>query len=392
IINIINLKKQIENIVYCIKEDFCKKNKEYNTKFIFICDSLRYKDVFKLGKMDKLKKRAERGIIIKNAFTHVPYTTGSLLTLFTGKKYLDDGIYNISTLPDNIEIFKEVDRLNYDFKYLGCRTRLFSNKYSINNTNTNMSQIMWLGLCNALKSQKNTLYCLHFMESHSPYFSGKNRKKLVEIAPYWLTNVDDAKIEEEQNIDSLKYMDEQIDFFMNLIGDESQVILFSDHGSIIQNDKITNQDNFYCDDYIRIPYVILNSPLNYLYNNFFSHLDTKNLIINFIRNKNLFDGIDTRKYIEVNRDFTYNDHFLNVTKQNGKLDLGRAFKCFRNQNYKLIKFYDGTKKYYNVPEEKELEGSSIEKFKEIESKFNLNFPKWDSEKYKIAKKFYNIGE
>lgn len=387
-----DLQNKIINIIDSMKNDFLEKNKKFKTKFILICDSLRYRDVYELNNMKKLKQRAEKGIIIKNAFTHVPYTTGSLMTLFTGREYLDDNIYNETTLSDDEEIFKEIDRLDYDFKYSGCRTRLFSNKYSIPNTNTNMSQMMWNGLCKVLNSDKNTLYCFHFMESHTPFFCGVNREKLIEFSPFWLGKIDinDIKNEKVQHNNSLKYMDEQIDFFMDIIGDKSEVILFADHGFIIQSDKLMDENTYYCDDCIRIPYMVLNTKQNYVYNDLFSHLDTKNFIINFLNDIDLFYKIKKREYIEANRDFTYNEECLEAAKKNKLLDLGKAFKCFRTQDYKLVVFSDGSEKYYSICEGKECEHFDSSKVTYIKNMVNLKFPMWDCEKYKSAIKFYKI--
>ena len=384
------LKEKTEYILLKLKEAYDKKNKSTNTAFILICDALRYKDIFDKNKMHYLKERASKGIILKNAFTHVPYTTGSLLPLFTGKKYLDDGMYDKTIINEDEDLFKELNRLNYRFKYAGCRTRLFKEKYIIPNSNTNISEIIWKGLCDTLDNNiNNTLCCLHFLESHQPFFCGVNEKRLQNIKPFWLGEIEDSGLEEFQHNSALNYVDKQIKFFMNIIGNNTKVILFSDHGTIIQNDKNIKDNNYYCEDYIHIPYIILNTNQNYEYIPLFSHLDTKDLIINLINNRNLFYGINKREYIEVDRDFTYSEYNLKIAKELNDYESGRAFKCFRTEKNKLVLFYDYTKKYYYVKNDNEEEVNYIYNT-DINNLDSISFPKWDSEKYINARNFYKI--
>ncbi|MBU5488412.1 alkaline phosphatase family protein [Clostridium sp. MSJ-8] len=388
--NIIVLKEKIESILNEIKFEFIRKNTNTNSVFMLICDALRYKDVFDGNKMKYVKKRASNGVIIKNAFTHVPYTTGSLLTLFTGKKYLDDDVYDKNLIDEDEDLFKEIKKLNYEFKYAGCRTRLFKEENIINKSNSNISEIIWRGLCNALNSDTNTLYCLHFLESHQPFFSGVNKKRLKKIPAFWLDTIEDVDLEEFQHNEALKYIDSQIEFFMNIVGDETRVILFSDHGAIIQNDKNIKDNNYYCEDYIHIPYIVLNINKKYEYTPLFSHLDTKDLIINLINNRDVFEGINQRDYVEVDRDFTYAEYNLNVAKKRNDYDSGRAFKCFRTEKYKAVLFYDYTKKYYCIYDNNEDEINELDDKEILNNLKNSTFPSWKSEKYKNTRKFYNI--
>ena len=363
---------------------------------IFLIDSLRWKDIYKNNDMEFIKKISKQSINCHNAYTHVPYTTMSILSILTEKKLFESDLVNESLPIKKQGIFNRVDKLNYKFKYYGNHNHFFEESMYSKNEINNMPYLFWRYICDNYENDKNyaNISIMHIFEAHYPYISGNHSKRPITWGMYGgkILSEDEILVRRQQRKETLKYIDEQFKYYHNIISSNTSLIITSDHGNLIEGDISSNNDNFYIDDVIKIPYIISDNNIHVEdENRLISHLDTSQIICNLIKCKNPFDGIKEKEFVEVNRDFTYSKFHIEKLEKLNKLYLGRAYKCFRSNTEKYVALYGGEELFYIMPNE-DINLINNDEYKnrieEIRLKVNNKLPDFKEEKYKYSREVY----
>lgn len=390
-----SLRNKLDIFINNIKTEISKR--ETKNGLIFLIDALRWKDIYKSDDMKYIKNIGEMSINCHNAYTHVPYTTMSILSIITEKKLFESDLVNENLPIKDQGIFNRIDTLEYKFKYYGNQVQFFEEcMYSKCDIHT-MPYLFWNYICDNYESNQGNpnISIIHIMEAHDPYIGGnhKNRPKKWDSYASTLLSEDDVLMKNKQRKESLKYIDEQLQYYHNFFNKNTSLIITSDHGNLVEGDLSNNNDNLYTDDVIKIPYIISDNNLimkeEY---RLVSHLDTSKIICNLMQNKDPFKNIEEKELVEINRDFTYSKFHIEKIDRMNKLYLGRAYKCFRSKKEKYVVLSDGEELFYIMPNEddnliNEYKYQSI--IKEIREEINNKLPDFKGERYKYAIEVYD---
>lgn len=390
--------KSLRNKLDIFINDIKSKINKQDTKngLIFLIDALRWKDIYKNDDMKFIKKISEKSINCHNAYTHVPYTTMSILSMITEKKLFESDLVNERLPIKNQGIFNRLNKLNYKFKYYGTQVSLFEESMYSKNEINNMPYLFWKYICDSYEegNKNSNISIIHILEAHHPYIAGNHNKRPVRLGMYAgkIMSEDEISMRNQQRKEALKYIDEQFKYYHNIINPNTSLIITSDHGNIIEGDISSNNDNYYIDDVIKIPYIISdNNIFKSDENRLISHLDTSKIICNLIKCKKPFEGIEEKEFIEVNRDFTYSKFHIEKLEKVDKLYLGNAYKCFRSKTEKYVTLYGGEELFYIMPNEDTNvidKGEYKHRIEEIRLKVNSKLPDFKEEKYKYSRDVY----
>lgn len=387
-----SLRNKLDVFINNIKTEISKQ--EAKNGLIFLIDALRWRDIYKSNDMKFIKNISEKSINCNNAYTHVSYTTMSILSMITEKKLFEADLVNKNLPIKNEGIFDRLNALNYKFKYYGNQVQFFEeSRYSKCDIN-NIPYLFWKYICDNYNQNSANVSIIHVMEAHTPYIAGNHNDRPEKWEPYAsrLLSEDEVLMKNQQRKEALKYIDEQLKYYYNIINKNTSLIITSDHGNLIEGEISNNNDNLYTDDVINIPYIISDHNLIMKEEDrLISHLDTSKIICNLIQNKDPFEDIEEKELVEVDRDFTYSKFHIEKIDKMNKLYLGRAYKCFRSKKEKYVVLSDGQELFYIMPDEdKNLINEDRYKFRieEIKSKIDSKLPDFKDERYKYAREVY----
>jgi len=212
-------------------DDLLKKAKErirarkQDAVLIYLIDGLSEKTA---EHTNYIKAFTEDSFCFERAFTQYAYTTASLTALFTGKNLIEDAAYETAVFNEhNSPFIQIVTQKGYTFECFLSIDKKPLNEVTVNAIQ-NMSSGMWQIITRLSMTDEKCVYYAHFMEAHLPYDNGFG----TGITQYdfftsdqWPTFV---KITTE--LQAVHYIDEQFNFFDEIVGNLSAKILMSDHG------------------------------------------------------------------------------------------------------------------------------------------------------------------
>ena len=240
--------------------------------------------------MKFIKHISEKGINCNKAYTHVPYTSMSILSMITEKKLFDDNLINEKFPIQNQGILTKINKLNYRFKYYGNQVQFFTKEFCNESNHNNISQLLWDYVCDTYENSRN-ISIIHIMEAHSPYIAGRRKDRPIDFEQYASSHLtkNEISMKKQQRSEALEYVDEQLKYYFNFIDKKTSLIITSDHGNILEYDINNKNDNFYIEDLINIPYIILDDSVSpKKEERLISHLDTSKIICNLIQKINHF--------------------------------------------------------------------------------------------------------
>ncbi len=207
-------------------------------------DALPYTN---LNNMPYVEKEIKKGIWFSNMYCVVPYTSGAMQTLFTGKLLIDDKIFLLRQEQENYKktiLYKELEKSGYDFQYIGGHFSLgifrqekedwekeFSRSLPINTPST-LYQYKLLQLL--VQAKKKTFFIVHSLgETHANYMNPIDIKMVplkYDIHPCYHGGSRQPHYEEQIKQSQL-YLDEQLEYYGKYYEDVKCRIYMSDHGS-----------------------------------------------------------------------------------------------------------------------------------------------------------------
>lgn len=188
-----------------------------------------------------LKNISNKSICMVNSYSTAPVTYESLYSIITGNLPFEGKVYDTKFIF-NIEqfaFFKKALEENYyikyytdeafDFFYSNKRLETYYKKY--------LPEIIWEILQQMCVDDKNTLHFAYALkELHVPFlcgcFSQKPTRTLFSRMGLEGENGNwhDIKV---QFADCLKYFDEELENFFAMLGNDTMMILFSDHSHVV---------------------------------------------------------------------------------------------------------------------------------------------------------------
>lgn len=384
------LYKELNEFNIHIKKQLWKiKNKNL---LMILVDSLRWKDIFEYDNMKYVKSISRKSLNLTNAYTHVPYTSMSILSMITGKKMFDDNLMNIKMPINSPNILNDINNTDYKFKYYGNQLQLFTQEFCNQSYDTNISQLLWDYICDSYEGKNGqNISIVHIMEVHAPHICGNHKYKPIDFGGYASSHLTDYEvfIQKIQYNETLDYVDKQLKYYCDLINDETTLIITSDHGMTLEWDIKSKNDNQFIEDFTHIPYIILEKNMSpKVERRLISHIDSHKIIYNLIHKKPIFYKVQKREFIEINKDFAYSKILLENLSKLNKMHIARAFKCFRSETEKYVVYYDGTEEFYILPnEDNNLIGDIKYKkrVEEIKLMVNSKLPNFNEERFKYAR-------
>lgn len=369
-----------------------------NSVLVVLLDALRYRDVIPEYMPYLSALCCERGVAFTRAYCHAPYTHMSLASIFKQEKLLDDKLYLTSNV-DDVDFFKSLDAQDGEFYYYGPETQFFNREHLGPPSNETAPDYFWNYL-NGRLAQGETLDLsfLHCEETHAPFMCGEHSvyPKLYDV--YCREITEDPAHQFAQYVDTLRYLDGQLAFWLPLLLDTTDVMVFSDHGYIFDYDLAARRKHYFIEDTAHIPYLIIRKQgAPQVSDRMISHLDTLDIMMNLAKGvHDPLEGLPVRTFVEVDRDFTYSLRDLGLMDSIGCMYLGAAFKCWIfDDGIKYIRYFNGEEELYRLPDEKRnlvQEGSGYEsRLEEIRLSVNLSFPDWSEDRWGYAREAFSVG-
>lgn len=198
-----------------------------------------------LPNMEFVSNLAREGVFFKNTYTQTAYTKPTMTTIFTGGLYLDDLLWKMSIGDfERSELYMQLVRQGYSFKYFGgvFTTSIFTNyntmayrdlTYYMNNPSM---VYQWEALKEMEANDGKCFMIIHNLcETHTPCLNG-----MQADLEYWIEKdlmrpdegIGDikAKRRREQIANSEKYLDIQLQFYIDNYKDIRANVVMSDHG------------------------------------------------------------------------------------------------------------------------------------------------------------------
>lgn len=154
------------------KNELARSNPD--SVLVVLLDALRYRDVT-CERMQYLSGLgSERGLGLKRAYCHAPYTHMSLVSILKHEKLLDDKLYLASNI-DDVDFFKRLDEMGGSFYYYGLEMQFFNKECLGSPSNETVPVYFWDCLIGRI-AQRDVLDSsfLHCEETHAPFMCGEH--------------------------------------------------------------------------------------------------------------------------------------------------------------------------------------------------------------------------
>jgi hypothetical protein len=356
----INLLKELDKLLSDIKLNIMER--KGNDIVLFFLDSLRSKDVYNENSpMKFLNSLLDKSKYFTNAFSPSIFTYESVPAILSGKLPFYNKLYKRKDVDqEEVPFIQEALSKAYsikiyfpDFWNVITGDRIERGKY-----NAIMSKNIWNAICD-LSENKNekTIYLLYFLqETHPPHICGYHTIQPIGHSTPFTCNGTIKQSQQQFNIqyqDCLKYVDKQLEYYFNIMGDDITKIIFSDHGQIVENAMSSLEDigtlAGWHDDRYHIPLILSGNKVKCSKcDDIFSMLNFNDLIISLIDNK---EYINNEEYIEVNFSPICNDTIKQKYIKAGYDDYLYGFKVLRDDKFKLVITGKGKYKVYILPEQ-----------------------------------------
>lgn len=327
-----------------------KKTLEYRKRqdiIMFWIDAVPYE---KLSWLPFVYSKKDHTCFFKNAYTTTPYTHPTMHALFQGALRLENYSITQEEIDEtNSEVIQDIQEANYSFFYAGyAGNKHISAKYRGENSSIEVNMIRMVSACKVywevmccLLNSKNPVYCIahSVAETHEPYMS----LFLENNRSYKTSEV----LEQKQNKKSYSYLNEQLEFYSNLLPDDMIKIYMSDHGNLLKLDTWQFREQ-------RIhPFFLVegkNIQANII-NDIFSYINFKYIIkyILYEDERYLKKAISEYSVIEdVDR---YSLKYINSLLHSGNIEHGMAYRGVVTNSDKYIRLANGKEFYFILPDE-----------------------------------------
>lgn len=338
------------------------KNRPYRDVILTFFDALRFDliDKVKKGKINFkiFNKIANNSVYYTNVISNSTYTRASFKAMFYGKDNMGEKLFTNKEYSINIdesEVLKLIIKEGY--KIVNNALVKIEGDYEENIVNLMSSKEygkesctyqLWQNICFLCSEKRPLLLINHFFESHPPYSSGYNSTMGLV---YSTTIKNDRMKYYNQHLESIDYLEKQVQFYYNLFSENSFKIITSDHG---QTQFEVNEDEYNmfkpCDYNIKTPLCIQHKNLkSQIRNELFSKSDLFWIILSLIK-KNEIPNIK-REFVKIQRDRMYNLNALpkDYGEKNKKYTM--SFECIQTLNEKYVIYNKDIEELYILPNE-----------------------------------------
>lgn len=256
--DMIFLKKELNGLFNRLKNNL-KENNSKNV-WIFFIDSIKYKSI---NETKFLKKFAKENTSFEYAYSNSLYTYESFLSALDGKMPFDKEYNKIKLIDENdIDFIRVAKSENYNNVYSLYRDDpMLKVSERVFDGGKHVSKDIWNSITNTNNNKKNMVFTYSQSEGHTPFLCGYHKgivNTLGKIISFEERDKNDLM--KKQFVEGLKYLDKQMEFYLDIVPSKDDVLIFSDHGNMGEyyNNSIENiNDKFaWHEDRIRIPVLV----------------------------------------------------------------------------------------------------------------------------------------
>ncbi|SHI41842.1 Sulfatase [Clostridium cavendishii DSM 21758] len=346
------LKSEINNLLKELKETVKSNNKD--NIFILLLDALKARNVYKDGYMKFLESFAKKNTYFTNAYSTSIYTEESLISSLIGQLPFENCNYLKKSIKrEECAFIEEGENKGYNFKAYILDDWLLFEDYKENcfDGGKYISKTMWDAIVNIDSNNNNMTFIYELSESHAPFISGFHSKEVMNFGK--IINLEEIDYEQNvkyQMIESLEYLDKQLEFYLSFLKDDDSVIIFSDHGNMGESYSLKLTEAYeklgWAEDRIRIPIIVKNKEFGkQKINSLISLMDINELIIKVI-NKN--NEIPKRRYCRVQFSPINNIMWQKALKEAQMDEFLYGFEIFIKDKLKYVKTGTGEKMLYKI--------------------------------------------
>lgn len=186
--------------------------------------------------MPFLKALDQEALSFANIYTVTPYTGATIKTLFAQARVIEEKSYNLPPIDEgNSEFIENIEKRGFEFKYHGPKKifrKQFDACYNYNYFST-ITEYYWNAIRDILllKEGKKYFGVLHeIISTHIPYASLGLDGNEYFFTEAWPGQQELVNKNEAQILPSRKYVDEQLEFYSNLLPKRMYKMYMSDHG------------------------------------------------------------------------------------------------------------------------------------------------------------------
>ncbi|WP_205604192.1 sulfatase-like hydrolase/transferase, partial [Clostridium argentinense] len=355
-----NLKEDLTELILEVKN----KLKFYNDRNILLLyiDSLRSVDLMKFNRMKFLREFAKENTYYSKAYSTSIYTYESFMPTLKEEDVLINKNYELINVNENeCKCVKKAINQGFSFNLYSGSSSYFINGDNVNikNGGQYISEAFWEYVTNLNSDSISLLYVLS--EVHLPHVGGEHDGRDIKIIRALFSEIDSEPIDEDKYISqyekSLKYVDEQLKFYLNMFNNDADIFIFSDHGQIIEGigeglEKLETKLGSH-EDRINIPLIVKSKYFEKEINkDIVSLMDFNNIVCSLI-DKNSF--LPNRKYAKVALSPVHNKNMRYNFKKYNKDEYLNGFEVFIFQDFKIVVTSDGTIKGYHIENFNEYE-------------------------------------
>lgn len=343
----LQLKEEYIELFLQMKEHL--HNKQEKDIIIFWCDALPHEDWESWKFLSDLTKDS---LVFQNAYTHIPYTHTTSQAMFTGIPYFEGKMYRTIETENMIEYgktFAYLEREFYQIKEIGGNytKRKYSrgDNYIIRSAYPPASIHLWETLDEILKEDRKKFVICHMdCELHNPYWNGESDRLRMDPGNF-LADISDMEMQRKE---SAAYLEKQILFYTEFLGENTCKIFMSDHGigGAAYSDRRLHAFCFVND----------NGIVKGKYNKAFSYLKFKELIQYILYpTQSNFHNIFS-DYVLIQNDHPYSEKYCTeiMKKLKNNEDVPKVkwmgFRGIIKDGYKFLYFPDGEEIWFDSAE------------------------------------------
>lgn len=256
-------------------KDKLGKSRDKDLLFVLI-DSLRFKDMEDGTSLEFLHSMQKSGISLTNSYSPSTYTRTSLNAMFTGRQVIDDYLYKEKKIDSSkSSLFQWFRQNNYRCINYGDSVlfdedglQLIHNRYTEKNGIRSISSMLWDLLMDSMGENRPIFSLIHSLEVHLPYICGfhsEYRDLRTSSRDFYVHPEKFQEMHEQllkQRRECLRYVDKQLQFFIDFLSPESIKVITSDHGESLGECNVFGHLFGWQEDITHVPLVIFGGGLS----------------------------------------------------------------------------------------------------------------------------------
>lgn len=345
----ITMEHQLKLFLASVKSEIKKRSQ--NDIVIFWMDALRTDEV---SKMDYLFQISRESKVFDNAFTTVYDTCGTMKSIVNKELQIDDFTEeDIRINNENSILLSKLEENNYNFHVIcGGESEFYIFDKTLTTLNDYYSPCsikLWELVKLLLESDKPMCILTHLLTETHPPFHCPNIEQ-----DFYYDRSSLASDYEKQIDTSLSYLDKQLRFYLDLLGQNCKKVFLSDHAKPRSLKDLCTLQPTYWDELLHVVMFIHMPGIKPEHENrLYSHINFLE-VIEYIMNPTdeNYQKIFSEEYIKIQSVDRYSGVDIQKKLADGTdIENLMAYRGVRTSEDKYILLSNGSERYYRLPDE-----------------------------------------